>query len=224
MRMRTCLAYITLLALFTLTPALAAPDPAADGAAAPAAPDFGQRLEQWLQGDDLTTLSLVKLRPGMAVPEAARTLNEAGYSYSVHSHAYRNARPDDRSRIQLRDMGPALGFIEVQDEIPEQVDLDQARGLLVERFGTPVEQGGTPGRSLVLGWQADDIRLTAAVAGNAQGGVGSSLVRLQLWTTRLDDYERRTVERCLELRALPPDERTPEQVQELLRCPMSVFE
>lgn len=224
MRIRPCLAFITLLALFALAPALAAPEPAADSAAAQAAPDFGQRLQQWLQGDDLATLGLMGLRPGMAVPEAARTLDDAGYSYSVHSQAYRNARPDDRSRIQLRDMGPELGFIEVQDEFPGPIDLDRARGLLVGRFGAPAEEGGAPGRSLVLGWQADDIRLTAAVAGSAPGGAGPSLVRLQLWTTRLDDYERRTVERCLELRALPPDERTPEQVQELIRCPMSVFE
>jgi hypothetical protein len=160
----------------------------------------------------------------MPLPEADRHLGAAGYSYSNHVRAYRTPRAGDRSRIELQDMGAELGFIEVRDEIPGPIDLDRARSLLVERFGAPVEQGGAPGRHLVLSWQADDIRLSAAVAGSAERGEGPSLVRLQLWTTRLDDYQQAMVERCLQLRALPPGERTPEQVRELMNCPLSVFE
>lgn len=226
MRIRTCLAFITLLAL--LAPAIAAAEPAAgkpaDSASAPAALDFGRVLDRWLQGDGLASTSLMGLRPGMAVPEMEGKLSDAGYNYSNHIQAYRTARPGDRSRIRLQYMGPEVGFVEVQDELPGPVDLEQARDLLVARLGAPAEEGGTPGHHLVLAWQMDDIRLTAVVGGSAQGGEDPGLVRLQLWTTRLDDYERQIVDRCLELRALPPDERTPEQVQELIRCPMSVFE
>ncbi|RCX33034.1 hypothetical protein [Thioalbus denitrificans] len=223
MRIRTCLAFITLLAL--LAPAITAAEPAAGKPAdSTAALDFEQVLDRWLQGDGLASTSLMGLRPGMAVAEADGMLSDTGYSYSNHIQAYRTARPGDRSRVRLQYMGSELGFVEVQDELPGPVDLDQARSLLVARLGAPAEESGAAGHHLVLAWQRDDIRLTAVVGGSAQGGEDPGLVRLQLWTTRLDDYERRIVQRCLDLRALPPDERTPEQVQELLRCPMSVFE
>lgn len=217
----------TLILILLLTPALAATAQAPDtspASAAPAGAEFPQVLNKWLQGGGITDLELAGLRPGMDMAEADERLRGVGFVYSNNLSAYRSAGRQDRSRIRLQAMGAEAGFIEATEEFPAPLDLERAHRVLIERFGPPDEEEGDTKRGFLLAWSAEAMRLTAAAGNNDPGVEARGMVRFQLWTTRLENHREEQKAHCLELRALPPGERTPAQVEELLRCPMSFFE
>ncbi|MDD3448358.1 MAG: hypothetical protein PHF72_04935 [Gammaproteobacteria bacterium] len=216
-----------LILLVLLTPALAATAPAPDTAppgTAAAGAEFPQLLDKWLQGGGIAELELAGLRPGMDMAAADARLRDMGFVYSNNLSAYRSAGRQDRSRIRLQAMGAEAGFIEATEDFAAPLDLERARQVLIERFGPPDEEEGDREQGFLLAWSAGETRLTAAAGNSAPGVEIRGVVRFRLWTTRLESHRDAWKARCLELRALPSGERTPEQVEELLRCPMSFFE
>lgn len=217
----------TLIFILLLTSALAVTAQAPDtspASAAPAGSEFPQVLDKWLQGGVIANLELAELRPGMDMAEADDRLRDMGFVYSNNLSAYRSAGRQDRSRIRLQAMGAEAGFIEVTEDFSAPLDLARAHRVLIERFGPPDEEEGDMERGFLLAWSAEEMRLTAAAGNNDPAAETRGMVRFQLWTTRLESHRDEWKSRCLELRALSSGERTPEQVDELLRCPMSFFE